>query len=239
MLAEAFAVAREIGDFLFAEQHGGSIGELCRSRAFVALAPYLPEALLGDALAAYIAIPKYFGLIGTKTWAAFVPRLSGPLLPVALAAVEAIREAYPRVMFLAILAPRLADNARHLAVRSALAATATIPATLRAHALAALAPYLSEADSATMLHAAFAETLAELCQSVPSAPPRNTYDGVARHQFAGVLIDTHGWVGRHNALSALAPHLPKGLLPAALTAARTINADYYRISTLIALLPFL
>jgi hypothetical protein len=237
VIPDAFAAARAIPDNRFAETHGGSVGELCRSRAFVALAPYLPEAMLGDALAAYVEVPKYFGLAGTKAWAAFVARLSGALLPVALAAVEAIHDAFPRVMFLAILAQRLPEDAQQRVLRDALAATAAIPAPQRAMALAALAPHLPVAAPGTALHAALADVLADLCLPDLVLLSRD------EHTRAGTLgklqlKPVDGQVLCF-ALSVLAPHLPKGLLPAALTAARSTGRDQHFVRTLIALVAFL
>ncbi len=239
MLPEALAVARQIADNPHSELHDGYSGELCRSRALVALAPYLPEALLGNALADYVTVPKHFGLIGTNAWTAFVPRLSGALLPAALAAVAAIADAFPRVMFLAILAQRLAEDERQRAVRNALADTATIPAPLRARALAALAPYLPAAEQGTALYDAFAEVLADLCLSVPSAPPPRSAGADGYANFRRWQIDNTDGMLRGSALTVLAPHLPKELLPAALTAARTIHSDEHFVRTLVALLPYL
>ncbi len=237
LLPEAFAAVRQIPDNPYTENHDGYVGELCRSRAFVALAPYLPEALLGDALAAYIAVPKHFGLIGTNAWTAFVPRLSAVLLPAALAAVAAIADAFPRVMFLAILAQRLAEDERQPAVRNALADTVTIQAPLRARALAALAPCLPAAERGTAPYEAFAEVLADLCLSVPSAPPPRSAGADGYATFRRWQIDNTDGMLRGSALTALAPHLPKELLPAALTAARTIHSDEHFVRTLVALLP--
>jgi hypothetical protein len=239
LLPEAFAVAREIPDNPFTEHAAGSAGEHCRSRAFVALAPYLPEALLGDALADYVTVPKrFFATIGTDAWTAFVPRLSGALLPAALAAVAAIDDAYPRVMFSAILAQRLAEDEQGRVVRDALADTATIPATLRAHALIALAPYLPVARSGTDLYEAFTEVLADLCLSVPPDPPPESA-GRGFQAFVRWRNDHRDGTLRGDALIALAPHLPKELLLNALAAARTIRSDQHFVGTLIALLPFL
>jgi len=237
VIPEAFAAVRAIPDNLFAEHHDGSVGGISRSRAFVALAPYLPEAMLGDALAAYVAVPKHFGMIGTAAWSAFVPRLSGALLPAALAAAEAIDYVYPRVMFLAILAQRLPDDKRQRVVRDALSASIAIQANLRVNALVALSPHLPEAEPGTDFYEAFAGVLVDLCQLEPAVPPRNgptRAEAVGQSQFnagGGMLV--------HFSLRDLVPHLPKALLPAALTAARSTHRNQNFVKTLIALVPFL
>jgi hypothetical protein len=239
LLPEAFAVAREIPDNPLTEHLAGSAGVLCRSRAFVALAPYLPEALLGDALTDYVSVPKrFFATIGTHAWSAFVPRLSGALLPAAVAAVAAIDDACPRVMFSAILAQRLADDERQRVVRDALADTAMIPATRRAHALTELAPYLPAARSRTELYEAFTEVLADLCLPVSTDPPPSSA-GPGFKAHVRWWNDHQDGALRGDALTALAPHLPKELLLNALAAARTIHSDQHFVRTLIALLPFL
>ncbi len=237
VIPDAFAAVKAIPDIPNAARHGGAVGELCRSRAFVALAPYLPEAMLGDALAAYVAVPKFFGRIGTDAWTAFVPRLPGALLQAALAAVEANDDAFPRVMFLAILAQRLPDDERQRVVRGALAATAAIPATQRVKALVALAPHLPAAEPGTELHAAFAAVLADLC--LPELVPLSSDERSRAGTLDKVQLKPIHGLSLYLALSTLAPKLPKGLLPAALTAARSADRGHHFVGTLIALVPFL
>lgn len=237
VIPDAFAAVKAIPDSLSFVHHGGSDGDLCRSRALVALAPYLPEAMLGDALATYVAVPKNFGLIRAGAWSAFVPRLPDAMLPAALAAVEAIDDAFPRVMFLAILAQRLPDDERQRAVGRALAATVAMPATRRAQALAALAPHLPAAEPGAALHAAFADVLADL--PLPDLALLSNDEQSRGGTLGKLQLKPLDGLSLSTALSMLAPMLPKDLLPAALTAARSAARDQHFVSTLIALVPFL
>ncbi|MBW4542288.1 MAG: hypothetical protein KME43_24595, partial [Myxacorys chilensis ATA2-1-KO14] len=233
-----------------------------RAKGIVALAPYLLEGLVGEALTVTRQIQDESARANALR--ALVPHLPDGVLDEALAVTRQIQDEVARANALSALVPH-----RPEVVDEALAVTQQIQSEVaRASALSALVPHrpdklLDEALAVTrQIQDEFvrASALSDLVPYRPEvvdealAVTRQIQDEFARASVLSDLVPHRPEVvdealavtqqiqdefARARVLSALVPHLPDGVLDEALTVTRQIQNEFARAWALSALVPHL
>jgi hypothetical protein len=254
LLEEALAALRELGEasertevlselttdlpfpfFYETWRPRGSDNERHRANALVALAPRLPEPLLGQALTAARALVDERRRANVLV--ALAPRLPEPLLGEALTAARTLVDERRRANALVALAPRLPEPKRKQALAETLAAARkTADAPDRARALSGLAPHLAEPPLAEAI-AALRDSQDYYWQAeiLIALAPCLSESLLGEALTAACEIDEKGQ--RAEALAALTSHIPDSLLGEALTAARALVDERRRANVLVALAP--
>ncbi|GAB4574671.1 MAG: hypothetical protein Kow0077_22380 [Anaerolineae bacterium] len=226
---QALAAARRIAD------------EEARAEVLVALAPYLPEGLLGKALEAARAIE--WEPARARALGALAPHLLEGLLGETLEAARRIEREFFCAEVLLALAPYLPEGLLGEALE---AARRIERESDRARTLVALAPYLPEGLLGEALEAARriewesdrAEVLVALAPHLPG--------GQRQEVLRDALVAARRIANKHvraRVLGALAEQLPEGqrreVLGEVLEAARRIEREFSRAKVLEALAPYL
>ena len=218
------------------------------ARVLVALAPDLPEAMLGEALTAAQTIDEDELRLRYEVFAALAPRLPEELLVDALFPGLGKPRTHEEAFASIVLHP---EAERDAAVREALAAARARLAAARAsqdlwwgsqdlrwsaEELALIAPHLPEAERDLVFREALeasqsidygrGEALARLAPRLPEA-------------LLGEALAMAREIDGAEALAGLAPHLPEALLGEALAIARGIGIEEVRAEALAALAPYL
>jgi hypothetical protein len=228
LLPIALAAAEDIQD------------DATRAAVLGALASHLSLDLRSQMLRAALAVAQDIQHpVGcAHALGALAPHLLPDLLPAALAAAEDIQDDAARAAALSALVPYLPPDL----LPAALAVAQTIrDASACAAVLGALAPRLSPDLLPTAL--AIAQTIVRapygalaLGALIPYLSPEQRSQALHDAFVARYVIDESA---RAKVLTALAPHLPPDLLPAALAATQTISNKSTRANVLTALAPHL
>ena len=203
-----------------------------RAKGLTVISPYLPPALLPEALAVIRTIGRESDRAGALTHLA--PHLSESLLPEALEVARAIGRESDRAEALTGLAPHLPKSLLPEALEVARAIGRESD---RAEALRGLAPHLPKSLLPEALEVARAigderyraGALRGLAPYLPKVIPEAL-------EVARAIGDE---IYRAEALTGLAPYLPESLLPEALEIARAIRDESYRAMALRGLAPYL
>ena len=203
-----------------------------RAKGLTVISPYLPPALLPEALAVIRTIGRESDRAGALTHLA--PHLSESLLPEALEVARAIGRESDRAEALTGLAPHLPASLLPEALEVAKAIGRESD---RAEALTGLAPHLPK----SLLPEAL-----EVARAIGRESDRaEALRGLAPHLPKSLLpeaLEVARAIGderyRAGALRGLAPYLPK-VIPEALEVARAIGDERYRAGALRGLAPYL
>ena len=201
-----------------------------RAESLVALAPYLPNVLLPEALETVQGIQH--GSCRAYALSGLAPHLPETLLPEALETAKGIQHGGCRASALSGLAPHLPETLLPEALEIAKGIEVL---NCRASALSGLAPHLPETLLPEALETAKglkneyfrAYVLSALAPRLPEILPE------ALETAKGLKLES--W--RASALSSLAPHLPETLLPEALEVAKEIETEPDRAYALRSLAP--
>jgi hypothetical protein len=208
-----------------AEQLSEELGPRA-ARLLASAAPNLTDSLAERALAVVRTLAESGGI--AVALSGLVPHLPERLVTRALGAARGVGDAHVRAEAVALVLPRLRGRAREASVQEALAIVRTLRRELLGKPLAALAPYLSNADKRQLIAAALSKP-----RPHPTLAPSDTMrKGLSVLDRA---LDRSEET-QAAALEMLAPHLPENMLGESVAIASELVA-HLRTKALLALVP--